>query len=64
MTKIKRGGYIFITWIGDHSPRHVHIYQNGKLALKFDLERWKVMEGKINGKIFNLLTKLRSEGLL
>ena len=64
MTKIRRGGYIFITWIGDHPPRHVHIYRNSKLVIKFDLERWKVMEGKINGTIFTLLTKLRSEGLL
>ena len=64
MTKIKRGGYIFITWIGDHPPRHVHIYRNGKLVLKFDLERWKIMEGTINGKIFNILTELRQEGLL
>jgi hypothetical protein len=64
MTKIKRGGYIFITWIGDHPPRHVHIYRNGKLVLKFDLERWKIMEGRINGKLFNILTELRQEGLL
>ncbi len=23
MTKIRRGGYVSITWVGDHEPRHV-----------------------------------------
>jgi hypothetical protein len=64
MTKVRRGGYIFITWVGDHAPRHVHVYKDGKLIVKFDVEQWKVMSGKISGRIFTLLTKLRREGLL
>ena len=27
-----------MTWIGDHSPRHVHVYRDGKLVAKWDLE--------------------------
>ena len=38
MARIRRGGYIFITWIGDHSPRHVHVYRDGKLVVKWDLD--------------------------
>ena len=34
MPKIRRGGYVFLTWKGDHSPRHVHVYRDGRLILK------------------------------
>jgi hypothetical protein len=64
MTKIRRGGYIFITWVGDHPPRHVHIYRDGRFKVKFDLEKWKIMSGKMNSQILSLLTTLRHEGLL
>ena len=30
--KVRRGGYIFEWWIGDHPPRHVHVSDsNGEL---------------------------------
>jgi DNA-binding Xre family transcriptional regulator len=32
MPKRRRGGYVFVGWKGDHSPRHVHVFKNGKLA--------------------------------
>jgi hypothetical protein len=31
--KFRRGGYVFITWKGDHPPRHVHVYRDGKLVV-------------------------------
>ena len=43
MGKVRRGGYIFVPWKGDHSPRHVHIYRDGALIVKWDLiagNRW------------------------
>ena len=27
MGKIRRGGYVFISWKSDHPPRHVHVYR-------------------------------------
>jgi hypothetical protein len=39
--KIRRGNFIFVTWIGDHSPRHVHVYRDGKLVLKWNLDAEK-----------------------
>ena len=36
--KIRRGGYVFFTWKGDHPPRHVHVYRDGRLIVKWDLE--------------------------
>ena len=38
MGKYRRGGYVFITWKGDHPPRHVHVYRDGKLIVKWDLD--------------------------
>jgi hypothetical protein len=32
MGKIRRGGYIFEWWIGDHEPKHIHVSDgNGEL---------------------------------
>jgi hypothetical protein len=38
MGKIRRGGFVFVTWKGDHSPHHVHAYRDGALVVKWDLE--------------------------
>ena len=46
MPKLRRGGFIFLMWKGDHGPRHVHVYRGGRLVLKWDLENEKAMEGK------------------
>jgi hypothetical protein len=36
--KIRRGNHVFLGWVGDHSPRHVHVYRDGKLVVKWDLD--------------------------
>ena len=64
MARVRRGGYIFLTWIGDHSPRHVHVYRDGKLIVKWDLENRMPMMGEANRRILNLIAELESEGLL
>lgn len=33
MGKVRRGGYVFLTWKGDHTPRHVHVYRDGRLVV-------------------------------
>jgi hypothetical protein len=62
--KIRRGGYIFITWIGDHAPRHVHVYRDGKLVLKWNLEDHVSMAGRATSRILGLIEMLEEEGLL
>ncbi len=62
--KIRRGGYIFIAWKGDHPPRHVHVYHYGKLVVKWDLDNKKVMKGAASRRVLELITELESEGLL
>ena len=64
MSKIKRGNYIFVTWSGDHSPFHVHVFKDRKLVVKWDLENNKAMKGCITNKIRDIIEELSKEGLL
>ena len=64
MGKIRRGGFVFLSWKGDHLPRHVHVYRDGKLIVKWDLEDEKPMRGTASGRILALIAELESEGLL
>jgi len=64
MGKIRRGNYLFITWIGDHAPRHVHVYQARKLVVKWDLENHVAMKGQANRRILKLIDELERKGLL
>ena len=64
MARIRRGGYTFLTWAGDHPPRHVHVYRDGKLVVKWDLENRQPMRGAATRRILHLIDELDSEGLL
>jgi hypothetical protein len=62
--KIRRDNYVFLTWIGDHSPRHVHIYRHGKLVLKWNLDASVPMKGRATAKLVRLIASLNKDGLL
>ena len=64
MTKIRRGGYVFVTWKGDHPPRHVHVYRDEMFLAKWDLERSRTMEGTMPLRAVRLIRKLVGEGRL
>ena len=64
MAKLRRGGFIFLTWKADHGPRHVHVYRGGRLVLKWDLDNEKTMEGKPTRRVLDLIRELQREGLL
>ena len=64
MGKIRRGNYVFIAWKGDHSPRHVHVYKDAKLIVKWDLDNGKAMQGKATKRVLELIRQLQNEGLL
>lgn len=64
MPKLRRGGYVFLAWQGDHSPRHVHVYRDGELVVKWDLENWLPMKGAANARILRLILELVREGAL
>ena len=58
MVKIKRGGYTFIAWKGDHDPKHVHIFEGRKEVLKWNLEDHVAMKGKVTTKLKKVIEKL------
>ena len=64
LARIRRGGFIFVTWVGDHRPRHVHVFREGKLVLKWDLDRRLPMEGVVSRRLLKLLRDLDREGKL
>ena len=64
MAKLRRGGCVFLTWKGDHPPRHVHVYRQGRLLVKWDLDNNKPMKGKASRRVLQLIRELESEGLL
>jgi hypothetical protein len=64
VTKIRRADYVFVAWKGDRSPRHVHVYRQGRLVLKWDLENRISMKGKPTRRVLNLIRKLEAEGML
>ncbi len=59
--RIRRGGYVFIRWIGDHPPPHVHVYREGRLIVKWDLDRWRPIQGKASRPVVRLLRELVEE---
>ena len=64
MGKIRRGNFVFVFWEGDHSPQHVHVYREGKLVVKWDLENDRPMKGEATRQILKHINQLRNEGIL
>lgn len=64
MGRWKRAGVIVVQYLYDHEPRHVHVYQDRKRLLKFNIDDWEVMEGKLSAKAKKALEILREEGIL
>jgi hypothetical protein len=63
MGKVRRGGYIFEWWIGDHSPRHVHISDSdGKLLGRVALENMQSLDDwKPPRKVVDIIQQLQNE---
>lgn len=57
---------MFIWWIGDHRPRHVHVFdKNGLLVTRVNLDTLQPMDiPKIERKIVVLIRELQREGRL
>jgi hypothetical protein len=64
MGRWKRHGVIVVLFSTDHDPKHVHVFQYRKRLLKFNVETWRVMEGKMTPKAKKALETLREEGVL
>ncbi|MFN2315367.1 MAG: DUF4160 domain-containing protein [Gemmatimonadales bacterium] len=64
MGKLRRGGFIFVTWKGDHPPRHVHVYRDGRLVVKWNLDDQVAMKGEATDRVLRLIAELQEEGAL
>lgn len=53
-----------MTWVGDHAPRHVHVYRDSQLVVKWDLDNGQAMEGAATRAVRKLIDALVEEGLL
>ena len=53
-----------MSWVGDHSPKHVHVYRDSRLVVKWDLDHWEPMKGKPTARILRLIGELIEEGKL
>lgn len=64
MGKIRCGGFVFLSLRGDHAPRHVHVYRDGRLVVKWNLEDERPMKGRATKRILKLIRELQREGRL
>ena len=55
---------MFVSWKGDHPPRHVHVYRDGRLVVKWDLDNEKQMRGQATRRVIELIKELESERVL
>jgi len=62
--KVRRGNYLFLAWKGDHGPRHVHVYRDRKLIVKWNLDDRVPMKGHATARILQLISELEKEGVL
>jgi hypothetical protein len=64
--RIRRGGYIIEWFIGDHVPRHVHIYDSrGRFVGRLDTQKMKGIEDwKPDRKLVTVIKSLKREGRL
>lgn len=64
MGKIRRGNYVFVFWTADHSPKHIHVYRDSQLVVKWDLENDLAIQGRATRQIRRLIAELKAEGRL
>ena len=51
-------------WIGDHAPKHVHIYREGQQVAKVEVPSLLVLSGKVDGRLRKILVQLLREQII
>jgi hypothetical protein len=66
MGRIRRGGYYFEWWIGDHPPRHVHVSDGrGRFLGRIAVETMKPLDDwKPPQKVVDIIRQLMEENRL
>ncbi len=63
MGRIRRGGYIVEWFIGDHEPRHVHVFNaKGRFLGRLNIETLTALEDwSPSDKLVALIEELKAE---
>ncbi len=66
MGRIRRRGYYIVWWIGDHSPRHVHVHDGANRFLgRVEIPSGEPMDDwKPTRKVLEIIAELIKEGRL
>ena len=66
MGKVRRSGYVLEWFIGDHAPRHIHVYDaKGRQIGRLDIDRLVGVENWMpDRKLVKLIEDLKREGRL
>jgi len=64
MGRIRRGGYLIDWWIGDHAPKHVHVYRDGVPVAKVEIPGLLVLSGTMNRQLRKILKQLIEEKII
>ena len=61
MGRIRRGGYLIEWWMGDHSPKHIHVFKNGRLVAKVEVPGVLVLKGRLTKRLVKIISELVKE---
>jgi len=66
MARVRRYGYVVEWFVGDHVPRHVHVYDaKGRFMGRLDVDRMAGVGGWMPDRnLVKLVQELRDEGQL
>lgn len=58
-------GWVCLHLVEERPPsRHVHVYRDGELVVKWDLDHQKAMKGAAPRRVLELIAELETEGQL
>lgn len=61
MGRIKLAGYIIESWMGDHYPKHVHVYKDGREVAKLQIPEMILLTGRLSKKLRKTIEKIVKE---
>ena len=64
MGRLKRGGYLIEWWMGDHLPKHVHVYKDGQEVAKVQVPDLLILKGQLSRRLKKILRELIDEGVI
>lgn len=62
MGRERRGGYVIEWWLGDHYPKHVHVYKDRRFVAKIAIPTLLVLDGAANRRVLRIVQELIEEG--